>query len=136
MAGGPVRSGAAATAPRERKTRIDVIFKRKPERDEEGFVATGVAAGDVSVDQLTRFFLEGRGILLTRLDGEIMAFAERCPHAAGKLNRIRAGQVHCPEHDYEFDVRTGRIVWPPDELYRLRRYPVEVRGDAIWIQIA
>jgi nitrite reductase/ring-hydroxylating ferredoxin subunit len=112
-----------------------VIFKRKPERDEEGFVATAVAEKDVGVDQLTRVFLEGKGILLTRLEGEIVAFAERCPHAAGKLDRIRAGQVRCPEHDYEFDLRTGRIVWPPDELYRLRRYAVAVRDKTIWIQI-
>jgi nitrite reductase/ring-hydroxylating ferredoxin subunit len=113
-----------------------MVFKRRKElkRDAEGFVVTDVTAAAVVVDRLQRVFVDGQAILLTRLDTAIVAFAERCPHAAGKLNEIHNGRVRCPEHDYKFDVRTGRILWPADELYRLRRYPVKVVDGVIWVQ--
>ena len=92
----------------------------------------------VGVNRLQRVFVDGHAILLTRLREEpceeIVAFAERCPHAAGKLNEIHNGRVRCPEHDYKFDVRTGRILWPADELYHLRRYPIKVVDGVIWVQ--
>ena len=39
-------------------------------------------------------------------------------------------------HDYCFDVASGRLVWPDDEPYRLRRYDVKEEGGVVKVRTA
>lgn len=46
---------------------------------------------------------------LFRVDGEIHAMENRCPHAGDPLSEgeLRGGIIVCPGHGWDFDVRTG-----------------------------
>ena len=53
---------------------------------------------------------EGVSIGLTRLDGTVRAFENKCPHLGLALDRgkIEGGAIHCPWHGSTFDICSGR----------------------------
>jgi len=114
------------------------LFGRRPKPDAAGYYASGAAAAAVVEGALLPVRIAGREILLTRVANELYAFARRCPHAAGDLcaGGIHRGRVTCPDHGYKFDVATGRLIWPPDELYRLIRHDVRVVGELVYVRLA
>ena len=70
---------------------------------------------------------------LARCNGQLFAFAYKCPHASGimadgYLNA--AGQVTCPLHRYRFDIKNGRNT--SGEGYFLKTYLVEKRPEGIF----
>lgn len=88
-------------------------------------------------DAMTAVKIGGRKVILTRHADRLYAFDSACPHAAADLSQgsLRGWQICCHEHDYCFDVRTGRIVWPEDEIYRLRRYETKEENGAILVRL-
>ncbi|NCI48273.1 Rieske (2Fe-2S) protein [Sediminibacterium soli] len=73
-------------------------------------------------------------LTLARLNGELFAFAWKCPHAGGIMadgfiNPM--GQVTCPLHRYRFDMKTGRNT--SGEGYFLKTYRAQVREDGVWV---
>jgi nitrite reductase/ring-hydroxylating ferredoxin subunit len=106
----------------------------KPTPDADGFYLAGPAA-DLAEDQLLALKIAGDSVLVTRLDGQLFAFSAVCPHAAADLGKgaFYRGRIDCPDHGYRFDVRTGRVLWPPDEVCRLKRY--QVLEDDGWIKV-
>jgi nitrite reductase/ring-hydroxylating ferredoxin subunit len=91
----------------------------------------------VAEDLMTVVKIGGRKIILTRHNSQLYAFDSTCPHAAADLSRgtLRAWQICCHEHDYCFDMRSGRIVWPEDEVYRLRRYETKEEDGAVLVRL-
>lgn len=108
--------------------------------------------GEIAVGVLTRANVGRSPILLSRLpDGEIRAFAARCPHQGADLGHGcisgatasdepnvlaygREGEVlRCPWHGFEFCLRSGKaMVDAPEKLpLQLRFYKVEVEGDQV-----
>ncbi|MBA3534656.1 MAG: Rieske 2Fe-2S domain-containing protein [Ardenticatenales bacterium] len=79
--------------------------------------------------------LEGQPIALTMEGGKLYAFRALCPHASADLTQgdLRPGMVICPLHAYRFDLRTGICLKPREGGPRLRIYPVERRGDQVWV---
>jgi len=90
--------------------------------------------------------LRRAGKLLVRLDGKQLALFEtpdgikacdnRCPHEGYPLTEgsLSANCVlTCNWHNWKFDLRTGENVYGGD---RLRVYPLELRGDDIWVDVA
>lgn len=80
-----------------------------------------------------RVSFAGRPVVVTRCEGELLAFDGLCPHALGPLDQgeLLAGRVVCPWHGYGFDVRSGRGC---DAAKRLRLAPaprVEVAGGRV-----
>jgi nitrite reductase/ring-hydroxylating ferredoxin subunit len=72
-----------------------------------------VASGaDVREGELHATEAAGRRLLLTRVDGQVHAVINRCPHMGMKMTRgeIRAGVLQCPWHGSRFDVRTGQNI--------------------------
>lgn len=53
---------------------------------------------------------DGTPVLLTRIDGQIRAVINRCPHMNMKMTRgkIADGVVSCPWHGSRFDFCTGK----------------------------
>src|SRR5262245_40682778 len=51
----------------------------------------------------------GKTVLLTRTQGKITAFSNKCPHVGLPLARgkLQGGVIQCPFHGSRFDVRTG-----------------------------
>lgn len=85
-------------------------------------------------------------ILVARMPGgEVVAFATHCPHQGTPLKHAVAieGNLRCPQHNYMYDPRTGRNVYPAasvrlDVLWRLKpgyltTYRVEERDGWIWV---
>jgi apoptosis-inducing factor 3 len=75
-------------------------------------------------------------IVVTLYEGKLYAFNAGCPHASANLveGDLRPAMVICPLHAYRFDLRTGICLKPRDGP-RLRVYPAEWRGDAVWVRM-
>ena len=91
--------------------------------------------------------VEGRGIVVLNIKGELFALSNTCPHRGaslcnglltglvrstkpGEYQYERAGEIlRCPWHQWEFDVRTGRSYCDPRRL-RLMQFPIAVEPGA------
>lgn len=76
-----------------------------------------------------------RHILLFNIEGLFYALDRFCAHRAAPLvqGEIVEGQLLCPWHGTTFDVAAGRCLANPEE--KVETYPVEVRGEEIWVGI-
>ena len=76
--------------------------------------------------------LEGNFIGIHNVNGKYYAVNNICPHVGGILH---AGQLEndvivCPIHQWRFDVKTGKCIWPGK--CGIATYPVKVdRGDIL-----
>jgi len=99
---------------------------------------------DLANSQLAKVFVNGRPVLLARLeDGTVSATSAICPHRGEDLSggRVYMGAIDCPLHHYLYDLRTGinrypRDVFPADlaaQVKSLPLYPVKEEDGWIWI---
>src|ERR1700730_15997669 len=75
-------------------------------------------------------------ILLIAAEGRIFACNNRCPHEGYPLSEGTLGPgsaLTCNWHNWKFDLATGQTLVGGDLL---RAYPVETRGDEIWVDVA
>jgi len=74
-------------------------------------------------------------ILVANVGGEIIATAGVCPHEDVSLvpGALHGAVITCPGHGYRFDLRSGRCLHAPQLL--LRRYPVTIVGDEVWVDL-
>ena len=74
-------------------------------------------------------------VMVTRLDGEVVATTSVCPHEDVLLlgGELQDGVITCPGHGYELDLRSGRCLH--DARLELRRYRVTLVGDEVWIDL-
>lgn len=107
---------------------------------------------DVPLQGTRLVTVKGREIGLLRSGESIFAVRNRCPHQGGPLCKgpvrplVRADEsgaiqvdaaepmITCPWHGWQFFLRTGRSLW--DANYGVRVYPVEVRGDRVFVAFA
>lgn len=76
----------------------------------------------------------GKTVCIARHKDILFAFVQKCPHASGPLvnGYIDAlGNIVCPVHRYKFCLKNGHNT--SGEGYRLKRWPVEVRPDGIYV---
>lgn len=75
-------------------------------------------------------------ILLAHLPGgDVRAYQGNCPHSEYSLanGELHGDVLTCAGHLWEFDVRTGKGLNPPDcQLYS---YPVRVAGDQVSVSV-
>ena len=82
------------------------------------------------------FRKEGRQIALFDTPSGIHACNNRCPHEGYPL---REGDLDdqciltCNWHNWKFDLQSGRNLYGGEGL---RTYPVEIRGEEVWIDLA
>lgn len=92
---------------------------------------------EVPSGELRAFAVEGIGvpIMMTRLDGAIVAASSMCPHEDVSLvdGWLEGAVVECPGHAYEFNLTTGACLHDPD--LRLRRYRVTVEGEEVFVDL-
>jgi len=92
---------------------------------------------DVKAGDLREFRVKGVTwpVIVTLLDGEVVAVPGVCPHEDVSLygGDLRGPTLTCPGHGYEFDLQTGRCKHDPD--LELRRYPVTIVGDEVWVDL-
>jgi nitrite reductase/ring-hydroxylating ferredoxin subunit len=94
------------------------------------------ALGEVT-DGLQAFAVPGVTwpVIVTRLDGELVAVPGVCPHEDVGLagGDLVGGSIICPGHGYQFDLHTGRCRHDPG--LELRRYPVTVIDGEVWVDL-
>jgi nitrite reductase/ring-hydroxylating ferredoxin subunit len=79
-------------------------------------------------------------VMVTRLDGEVIAFPGVCPH--DDVSLIDYGvlthdhgvtELACRVHGYRFDLATGRCAHQPS--LALRRYKVTLHDAEVWVDL-
>lgn len=78
---------------------------------------------------------EGVAVCLARLNGDLAALDNICPHRGGPLGQgwIEGDAVVCPWHSWAFSLRTG-IAEPPERA-QVDDFPVRVEGEDVLIDI-
>lgn len=79
--------------------------------------------------------LEGRRIAIFRDGSRVYAVDAACPHAGNPLveGEVLGTTLVCAFHGWRFDLETGACL--QGEL-PVRRYPAELRGDEVWIDLS
>jgi nitrite reductase/ring-hydroxylating ferredoxin subunit len=92
---------------------------------------------DVTPGELHAFRVEGVTwpVLVTYVDGALVACPGVCPHEDVALGDgdLEGATIRCPGHGYLFVLHTGRCKHDPG--LELRRYPVTLVGDEIWVDL-
>ena len=96
------------------------------------------AEDNVSEGRLLRATVNGVDALLTRYQGEVVAFADRCTHRGAPLHEgeLRDGAIVCPWHQSVFRLADGTIEQGPATRpaprfeARVREGRVELRSQA------
>lgn len=76
-------------------------------------------------------------ILLVKTKGVVYACESECTHQGAPLEGAfikEAGKISCPRHGYRFDLKSGVCEGHP-ECAPLKIYPVEIRGDEVWVEV-
>ncbi|MVT06995.1 Rieske (2Fe-2S) protein [Chitinophaga tropicalis] len=84
--------------------------------------------------EITVIEVSGKKICMTRYNGQLYAFAYKCPHAGGIMADgyiDDSGNVVCPLHRYRFNVKNGYN--SSGEGFYLKTYPLEDREDGIYL---
>ncbi len=80
--------------------------------------------------------ISGKKICVAFFKDNIAACMYKCPHAGGNMADgyiDSLGNIVCPLHRYKFNLKSGRNI--SGEGYFLKIYPVEKRGDGIFVGI-
>ena len=79
--------------------------------------------------------LDGHFIGIHNVDGHYYAVTNICPHIGGMLHagQLEDGVVVCPIHQWMFDVKTGKCIWPG--RCEIATYPVKVDGEHIFVDV-
>jgi 3-phenylpropionate/trans-cinnamate dioxygenase ferredoxin subunit len=97
---------------------------------------TVASIDDVLPGERTTVQVDGEGIALFNVEGELYAVKNECTHQAHSLDEgdVRDGILTCPLHRGSFDLESGEVVGPPPED-PLPCYDVRRNGSDIEIQV-
>ena len=78
---------------------------------------------------------EGLSIGIFYVDEKWHALQNSCLHRGGPIcaGPLENGVLTCPWHGYQYQLDTGHLLLDPDA--KLPRYPVEVRGEEVYLRI-
>lgn len=82
-----------------------------------------------------RFFIDDTEIAVFKIEGEVHALSNICPHQHTALiydGFIESGFVVCPAHGWMFNIKTGRM---PAGGKGLDSYPVKVIDGNVFIKV-
>ncbi|MBK5377852.1 FAD-dependent oxidoreductase [Pseudomonas sp. TH43] len=91
-------------------------------------------SADVPEDRGLQVEIGDCKIVLLRANSELRAFQGECPHAGAPLadGALCHGRLICPWHKAAFRAEDGALCEPP-ALDSLKRYPLELRGEEVWV---
>ena len=74
-----------------------------------------VSSGLPEDGEMVRLELEGKPVVITRVEGQYYAFGGNCPHYGAPLDKgvLKGHTLMCPWHHACFDVRTAVRLEPP-----------------------
>ena len=79
--------------------------------------------------------VQGVGVCLANVGGELSALDNVCPHRQGPLGQgwVEGEAVVCPWHSWAFNARTGVAEYPEGE--RVGSFAVRVEGEDVLVEI-
>jgi nitrite reductase/ring-hydroxylating ferredoxin subunit len=85
---------------------------------------------------VTGMEIGGKRYAICNVDGTVHALDAVCPHRGGPLGEgaINGANLVCPWHAWEFHCASGENDYNPS--IRLARFPVEVRGLDIFLDVS
>ena len=96
------------------------------------------AEDQIAEGELKSFSVDGVDIpiLVTRVDGELVAGTSMCPHEDVSLvkGRICDGELVCRAHGYAFNLRTGACSHDPKLHWRV--YKITVTSGHVYVDLA
>ena len=93
------------------------------------------STGELPPGKLLQAEANGRLLAVCNDAGVIHAFDDSCPHHGGPLaqGNFVDGCIVCTWHAWEFNVERGEMAYNPE--IRLRRFPVTVSGEDVFVEI-
>lgn len=107
-------------------------------------------ANDLNEGQMKAIMVEGKEILIARVDNRFYAASNICRHMGGKLAKgtLEGTIVTCPRHGSQYDLRDGHVVrwtnWTGAKLAvskllkaprPLPVYRVKVEGNDVLVEV-
>jgi nitrite reductase (NADH) small subunit len=91
---------------------------------------------EIPVGTIREFQLSGKSIALANVEGKFFAVNNVCLHRGGPLGEGELDRqvVTCPWHGWQFDVTNGQLL--TNAALTLACYPVEIRGDDVFVDIS
>ena len=91
---------------------------------------------EIPAGSIREFQVDGLTLAIANIGNKFYAVHNTCLHRGGPLGQ---GQLHgvavtCPWHGWQYDVTTGKVGQNPS--VGVESYPVEVRGEDIFINIS
>lgn len=81
------------------------------------------------------FTINDQIVAVFKIDGELFAIDDACPHVGGSLGdgKLDGKIVACPLHDWQFNVTNGNCVTEEelDNQWFVQTYPVKFESDDI-----
>jgi nitrite reductase/ring-hydroxylating ferredoxin subunit len=96
------------------------------------------ALSDLSEGEVLKILVEGfKPLAATLLEGVPYVFPDTCPHAEESLSEgwVEDGRVVCGVHFAEFGLANDEVVNRPVGCGHLRKYPAELREDAVFADL-
>lgn len=105
-----------------------------PEQSITAFRRIGSVSDLEPYGQFSRW-LDDHDVLVYRLNGELKALSNICPHFGGPVgfHQMRDGVFTCLWHNYRFAADTGRCL--TNSHLCLREYKVKEMDGGIWVQL-
>jgi nitrite reductase (NADH) small subunit len=90
---------------------------------------------DVPPGKIYEFQVGGQAIAIANVSGKFHAINSVCAHEGGPLGEgeLDGTVVTCPWHGWQYDVTTGKVV--QSSPVGVDCYPVEIRGDDVFVDI-
>jgi len=96
-------------------------------------------AGDLPIGRIKAATLGDAKIILLRVQGEVVAYEDRCPHEEHPLSLgdLEDGVLTCSKHLWEFDARTGLNLNDGVRAgHNLVRFPVRIVDGVVEVDVA
>jgi len=94
-----------------------------------------VKTSDIPAGKIAEVQVNGTTVAIANVSGKFHAINGMCVHQGGPLGEgaLEGAIVTCPWHMWQYDVTTGQVV--PHGGLGVDCYPVEVRGDEIFVDV-
>ena len=91
-------------------------------------------SADTLVDGRAVVEADGHEIVVLRVDGELHAFDNACPHEGNPLveGEVLGDVLECAYHGWRFDLGSGACLLGDEAA---RRYPAELRDEELRIRL-
>ena len=91
---------------------------------------------ELPAEGFTAVELDGKSVLVGRLEGRMFAWLDRCPHAGAplRIGKRHGEELTCMRHGWIFNLLTGKAV-PDTPGCELVKIPLKIDGSKILISL-